>query len=269
MIIYVEFLFIIAEYMPATNLIQSLTRGLAILELLAAVDEGMTLAEVAAASGLKAPTAHNLLRTLAARGYVEKTSPPLRYRVGPAVARLAGSGDDRQLLRRVEAAMLTLGRSFPDATVNFAQPVGGEVVTTLRVAPELPGRPQRDLTSPMPPYTSASALLFQAFWPAEVREAYRRRYPFAEFGGHAWADLPTLDRYLDTVRRAGLTEPVLRDDHYRIAAPVFTPRGGLAGVLGAYLPEARRTAPDRLPVLRQAVREAAEAIGLAPVALAG
>ena len=56
--------------MANSDLVQSLLRGLDIVELLAAHPEGMRLNDLADATGLKKPTAHNLLRTLCARDFV-------------------------------------------------------------------------------------------------------------------------------------------------------------------------------------------------------
>ncbi len=50
---------------------QALSRGLAVLEALAATDGGATLTVLAARLGMPAPTAHRLLATLEASGYVQ------------------------------------------------------------------------------------------------------------------------------------------------------------------------------------------------------
>jgi DNA-binding IclR family transcriptional regulator len=147
---------------------------------------------------------------------------------------------------------------------SFAEPIGGEVVTTLRVAPEQPGQVQRGHVQEMGPYVTASALLHQALWPAEAREAYRRRYPFAEYGGHVWASIAELDAFLDRVRPAGCAEPRFpNDSHYRVAAAVFGEGRRFAGALGGYLPAAYEFALFDPAALRDAVCTAAGSVSAA------
>ena len=55
---------------PASGQVQSLTRGLSILEALAAAEGGLTLTDVANRVGLAPSTAHRLLSTLEKMGYV-------------------------------------------------------------------------------------------------------------------------------------------------------------------------------------------------------
>lgn len=60
---------------------QALSRGLAILEALAATDAGATLTTLASTLDLPAPTAHRLLATLEAAGFV-RTGPNGEWQVG-------------------------------------------------------------------------------------------------------------------------------------------------------------------------------------------
>ena len=94
--------------MKETGTVQSVTRGLEILERAAAAESGLTLAELAAALGVSRPTAFNLAKTLVVRGYLEKVSRftigsgrrSMRWRVG------ARSGTGVPLRRRKCCAWL-------------------------------------------------------------------------------------------------------------------------------------------------------------------
>lgn len=246
--------------MPATSLVQSLTRGLTLLELLGEHQDGRTLAQLCEALDLKPPTAHNLLRTLADRGFVAKRPNPTRYVLGPAITRLAAQQSQVSILRRAETTLLAAAKQDPLIRFSFAQYMEGEIAATLRASPETPGWLQRGLNQPMAPYTSASSLAFQAFWPAEERAAFRRRYPFEEFGAHQWGSVDALDAFLRDARAKGYAAPHVRDGGWRIAAPVFDAPGRIAGAFGGYLapddaPRSKFTLDELIELVTQAARD--------------
>lgn len=72
---------------PAARSVQSLTRALDLLDHLADVGGRASLSELAAASGLPAPTIHRLLATLVAGGHVRREAGR-RYALGPRLVRL-------------------------------------------------------------------------------------------------------------------------------------------------------------------------------------
>lgn len=207
--------------MAGSDLVQSLTRGLLILEALAASRDGLTLQELATRLDVRPPTAHNLLRTLAAKKYVERRSNPLRYILGSTAVDLAQRHRTRDLLKTASEVLLDAAKTAPQCVLTLAQLHGGEVTAVLRVSPEQPGTVQHPASQIMNPYTSASSLLFQAFLPPDDRESYRRHYPFSEYGGAGWRSLEQLDRFLAESRKLGhvhLADATL----YRAAAPVFS-----------------------------------------------
>ena len=126
--------------MSGANLVQSVLRSLDILEMVARSETGMTLQDIAAAPGVSSPTTHNLARTLVARGYIEKSSRPVRYHLGSACLELIQAHMPRELLQQATEAVRELWATFPNANVIFAQPIGSEVVTVVRVGPDRPGR---------------------------------------------------------------------------------------------------------------------------------
>ncbi len=69
---------------------QALSRGLAVLEALAATDAGATLTTLAAQLSIPAPTAHRLLATLEAAGYVQ-AGPTGEWRVGVRAFRVGSA----------------------------------------------------------------------------------------------------------------------------------------------------------------------------------
>ncbi|HUB68788.1 MAG TPA: IclR family transcriptional regulator [Acidimicrobiales bacterium] len=90
--------------MPAG--VPALTRGLDILELFLGADGELTAPQVGARLHLPRSTAHELIRTLASRGYLERGDGARTFRLGPRTLELGnayGSGID--LMREARAAV--------------------------------------------------------------------------------------------------------------------------------------------------------------------
>ena len=220
--------------MPGSRLVQSLSRGLRILELVASSEDGMSLQQIANDMDLKPPTAHGLTRTLAVDGFLERVPHPIRYRLGPKMISLVDQYRDRPLQRRAARTLGHLHEEFPSVRLMLAQSMGPDIVMALRLSPERPGVLEHPRYSVMPAYTSVSSLVFQAFWQHEQRLLSRQRYPFSEYGAHAWETEVQLDRFLDQVRTEGYAflAPVGQTGLYRYAVPIFSPTHGLLGALG-------------------------------------
>ncbi len=243
--------------MPDGRLVQSLSRGLAILDLVARSENGMALRDIREAMGLKASTAHNLLRTMVASGYLDKVTGPIRYRLGGAVLDLVHEYGDNALVNRASEVLPELyeqlrgilnldpsvlgpheklnNSSFESAdwTITLGRAVGAECMMVLRVSPERPKileRPNKVLH----PYGSAVTLAFQAYWSQSERDAYRLRHPFWRLGEPRWGTEEKLDDFLAEVRRKGYSIPDIHGPEIlRLAVPVFGPGHEILAVLGA------------------------------------
>ena len=248
--------------MAETPLVQSLLRGLDLLALVAESPEGVSLRDLAERAGLKSPTTHKLIRTLASKGFLERATRPVRYRLGPATLQIADAHWRSALLRRAPAVLESVSRRVESATVTLSQAVGGEVMTLLRIAPERPNWIERHANRVMHPYFTASALVFQAWWTAEERAAYRRTHPFWELGAHIWESEERLDAFLAEVREAGYAAPEFETKGVcPVAAPVFSRKGGLRAAVGASVPTGNADASTRARLIIEATRAAAELVG--------
>jgi DNA-binding IclR family transcriptional regulator len=112
--------------------------------------------------------------------------------------------------------------------------VGNEFVVRFRASPELEGVVQRPRRLVQGPYSSATGVVFQAFWTAEERLAFRRAYPLAEYGRGLWPDEAALEEFLAEVRRVGAAQmPPGPEGMARAAVPVFASTGELVAGAGA------------------------------------
>src|SRR5688500_13391592 len=71
--------------------LRTLERGLAVLELLGAVEDGCAVSEVAQRLSLPMGTTHRLLQTLMGAGYVEQDPRTRRYQLGLKILELRGA----------------------------------------------------------------------------------------------------------------------------------------------------------------------------------
>lgn len=219
--------------MPGSNLIQSLATGLDVLVLVTEAGDGLRVKDVAEMVGISSPVAHNVLRTLRAKGFVERDAEAPFYRLGPRLGELCGRQDDLAPLQRVEDAMISLLEALPDATVTFCQAINGEIMVIRRQNAQNYGTVQKPSGFSLGLYSSASGLAVLAFCSEDCYLTLQQQHPFLEEGSQIWSPPGTLERCLAKVRRQGYAvHPHIDDQRLAVACPVFTGRGLLAGVLG-------------------------------------
>ncbi len=113
--------------MVVNNRIQSVERALDVLEMLAQSGNGLRVTDVAQRLNVRAPTAHNFLRTLAQRGYVQRIENPVRYKIGAAVSQLVRAGFENSAMAETEAAVAALSRRHPAAVISLTKQIGGDL----------------------------------------------------------------------------------------------------------------------------------------------
>jgi DNA-binding IclR family transcriptional regulator len=231
------------------NTVQSLERGLRILDALAEADadpmrrgRGVPLAVLAAELGVHKSSALRLVHTLVSAGYAVPAHSGSGYQLGPALRRDVPASLGSARLKRAARPFLEelVDRTGECAHVAVAD--GGralvldDVETTqpLRVVPVSGRHVALHCTS------AGKALL--AYGMAEVPDTLPRRTP------RTITDPLALEDHLEAVREAGYAyDDEENDTHTRcISAPVFGPGGAPVGCIGIDAPSVRLTA-DRVP----------------------
>lgn len=113
---------------------QGLDRGLVLLDLLAANEDGLTISELATGSGAHRTVVSRLLRTLAARGYVLRAETG-RYILGGRLLELS-----RFIQPTIRSAALPVLQSLCDkvqATAHLTMADGDEAVALIVVEPTI------------------------------------------------------------------------------------------------------------------------------------
>lgn len=143
--------------------VQSVHRALDLLETIA--DHGETgVGEVARATGLNSPTAHNLLKTLMKRGYLISSGG--RYRLGPAASVLTSRFDP--ILALPGLVKPVVARAYDELGVTvFAYVLVGQSLQCIGVgqASELPGEALAQAWGSKPVLLSAGGRVLLAVQP--------------------------------------------------------------------------------------------------------
>ena len=194
--------------MPHSELVQSLLRGLDILKHISTRPDGMRLNELTVATGLKKPTLHNLLRTLAARGFVFKDNMN-RFNIGPALYEISGSGTLTRRQMKAQTIFPSLAEELPGCTITLSNLSVDTVRCLLRISPDAPGELQHPAERTFTPYVMVSSIVLQAVYPEEsVR--LEERYPFEEYGVGMWGSQENFSAAKQKVLQDGFCSRISR-----------------------------------------------------------
>lgn len=233
---------------------QTLDRGLAVLELLAAVGGGLTVSQVATALGIHRTVAYRLLGTLERRTLVQRSEDG-RYRPGGGLLRLsAGVGDQ---LRAVAVPHLRALRTDTDETVHLAVRTGTDVLFLESFESSRPLRVASRVGRTMPAHaTSVGKALLATLTDLEVRALYPRGR-LAQVGPSTCRTVGDLLTDLAAVRHRGYARSDQESEHdvgsvgvvvrdrdgrTRAAVSIAAPTTRLAGRVVADLADAAQAA---------------------------
>jgi DNA-binding IclR family transcriptional regulator len=235
--------------------IQSLARGLKILDMLGQSENGIGITEVAEKMGIDKGSASRLISTLAHYGYAEKDASTRRYRLGPMVVNLSRIVLQRSPLRETAKPFLQQLMERTGECSHLAVAAQGKVLYIDQVESPATLRVNAQVGTIAPMHCTAlgkALLAFGDFNLPEQLEAHTSR---------TITDPALLKLHLDQARKQGYA---IDDEEYDygvrcIAVPVFDFRGKLVGSVGVSGPAARIPL-ERLPDLAKTVVELGEAL---------
>ncbi|WP_055565366.1 MULTISPECIES: IclR family transcriptional regulator [Streptomyces] len=241
--------------------IQSLERAAAMLRLLAGGERRLGLSEIASALDLAKGTAHGILRTLQAEGFVEQDSASGRYQLGAELLRLGNSYLDVHELR-ARALVWTddLARSSGESVHLGVLHQQGVLIVHHVFRPD-DSRQVLEVGAMQPLHSTALGKVLSAYDPVAHNEAVEVERK--TFTVHTVTDAEDFEGVLDLTRARGYAADVEEtwEGIASVAAPIHDRRRmpvGAVGVTGAVERVCRDG--ELRPELIAAVRDCARAV---------
>jgi IclR family acetate operon transcriptional repressor len=237
--------------------VQSLDRALRILSLVAE-DDGLSLSEIANASGVPAPTAYRMLTTLESHGMVEFDKTSQLWSVGVETYRMGSAFlRSRKLVDRARIVMQELMEKTGE-TANLGVAEDDCVVFVSQVETHQAIRAFFRPGTRSPLHASGIGKAVLAHLEAERVAAIIRKTGLETFTEKTLSTLPALTRDLSETKERGWSV----DDEERnigmrcVAAAIFNEFGEPVGGVSVSGPTVRVT-PERLKQIGPLVQEAA------------
>lgn len=215
--------------------IQSLARGLKILEYMAEQEDALGVTEIAERLEVDKATASRMINTLGKYGYVEKAPDGRRYQLGPVLVRLSRSVINRTPLRESARPSLNDLVEITGECAHLAIYAQGQALYIDQVESEATLRVNVEIGHMAPLYCTALGKVLLAYGDYPLPESFEKRTE------RTITTKPALQTELDRVRAQGYASD---DEEFDpgvrcIAVPVFGINNKLIGAIGVSGPASR------------------------------
>ena len=235
--------------------IQSLARGLVILERLATVPEGLGITQMAEEFKVDKGSMSRLLQTLAKYGYAEKDTKTRKYVLGPQILRLSRALLTRMPLREVAKPFLNQLVEETGECAHLAILAQGQALYIDQVESSLVLRVATGVGTLAPLHCTALGKVLMAFGDTPLPEYLE------SFTMRTMTDPAMIQRHLEQVRGQGYA---MDDEEYYygvrcIAVPVTDYRDKCVAAIGISGPSNRLTL-ETLPKMAMVVQGIGKAL---------
>jgi DNA-binding IclR family transcriptional regulator len=239
-------------------IIQSLQRGLGILEIIAKKQVGVTTAEVSREIGLHTSTTFHLLRTLTSLGYLAQDEITKQYHVGSKIFHLAASvTHEIQLLKMAKPFLVDMAKQTGE-TSHLAMFERGEVIVVGKIDGASPVGVTERVGYPRPAHCTAIGKVLLASLPEAELKVVLSTIELRPMTPRTITAIPSFQQELERVRVQGYA---VDDEEFAqglrcLAAPVRNFTGNVVAAIGISGP-VWRVSLDRVAQLTEFVRAAA------------
>jgi DNA-binding IclR family transcriptional regulator len=222
---------------------QSLGRGLQILEAVATLRGGATLADVARRMKLARSTTHYLMQALVNLGYLSQQSDGRNYQLGLKVFRLAGRSLTSEQIAATAMPILNELCQLTHESVAIGICRGDTVTLVATRDTDGPVRVVQSAGAQRPVHCTALGKVLLAWMPAAERSRFVSGLRFEKLTPKSIVQRASFERELRRVRSAGYA---IDDEEFILgvrclAAPVFDESGEVAMALSTVGPKHRMT----------------------------
>ncbi|QGP90693.1 Transcriptional regulator KdgR [Neomoorella glycerini] len=248
--------------MPQTEgHVQSLEKGLKILEALAAAAEGVGLSDLSRRLGLNKSTVYRMLATLKAYGYVDQEQATGKYTLGLKILDLSGSLLERLDARIIAHPYLKELAARSQEVAHMVVRDGPEAVYVDKVEGNRTIRMYSQIGRRVALHSTAVGKAILAFLPPEEIEKVIASRGLPRFTPRTITTMTALQAELARVRECGYAiDDGENEEGIRcVGAPIFDHRGQVVAALSISGPTLHFTL-ERVPGLGQLVRQAGEEI---------
>ena len=215
---------------------RSVERALDILAAFSPAGHDLLVSDLGKLVGLSRPTLYRLLNTLEMKGFVTSSGDPQRFRLGPAVARLAHVWSTTLDLVEVARPVMNEAWLYTSETVALFVPRGDMRLCIAEMPSPQPISFRRGVGYSEKLVRGASGRAILAFTPLVEGQ-------LEAYSAGTNADIGWLREQLAVTRDRGyaMGHNELIQGAYAVAAPFFDGRGAVAGSLGVFGPDIRLT----------------------------
>jgi IclR family transcriptional regulator, pca regulon regulatory protein len=248
-------------------LVNSLVRGIELLQLFTRDKPSLSLPEIAELSGLNRTTAYRFVYTLRRLGFLELEVDTRRYRLGARILQLGFEYlNSLQIVDRAYPYLRALRTEVGEST-HLGILDGPSVVYVARVPGEHIVSTSVNVGSRLPAHLTAMGRVLLAYLPADRLDAILDTIDFQPRTPHSVANASELQKKLDQVREQGYA---LTDQEYEAgvssaAAPIRGPEGDVIAAINLSAPAMRITRDtirrSLLPALLRTADELSMAMG--------
>lgn len=241
------------------NKVQSVTRAIQLMTLIAEQPMGVTVGRLSAQSGLHKSTVSRLILTLEAAGAVKRLNNQATLHIDPIFAEQFAPHHQSINLRTIAKPYVAALSEHFDEAAALALPEADLVVLVDQVSPDLAIQVKDWSGSRYPLHTASAGKLFLAYRSAEEQQRYLSQ-PLAAYTQNTVTDPAQLRRSFAEIRSTGVSWIFneFADDLTGVAAPLFDQQQSIVAALVVYAPSYRFPAnPNQLEAINMMLLDSA------------